>query len=97
MAKEDRQRVARNAAALDRMQLQAQGRKCPHCGNTDPRTIETNGLNYRHPDLTLLCTRRVKPEDSSYSEIDLIPERDYDTNGLVICGMQWEPNNPYSD
>lgn len=65
-------------------------RKCPHCGNTDSRTIQDNGEPARSPDLTLLCVARVPPGEWSFDEAPL-PE-DHDARGLVPCGMQWDPN-----
>lgn len=67
--------------------------KCPHCGNTDPKTIEANRLPPTDPDYTLLCTRRVRPEDSSFDPEYIYPEF-YDDEGMVACGMQWTPNQP---
>jgi len=66
-------------------------KKCPHCGNTDSNFIQSNGEPANSPDLTLLCVARVKPGDWSFDHVKPSPE-DYDTNGLVPCGMQWEPN-----
>lgn len=66
--------------------------KCPHCGNTDCKYIETNGDPAKSPDLTLLCVARVAPDDWSFGrELPPLPE-DYDADGRVPCGMQWEPN-----
>lgn len=63
---------------------------CPHCGNADQKLIQTNGERIASLDLTLLCVARVKPAEWSF---DAKPEaEDHDTNGLVACGMQWEPN-----
>jgi len=59
----------------------AQRCTCPHCGNTDPATIQDNGLGWRDHDLTLLC---VKPCDPSQSSLD-DPAAD-------VCGCQWDPN-----
>lgn len=64
--------------------------RCPHCGNTNGKFIQNNGEPPRSLDLTLLCVARVPPGDWSFDEKPL-PE-DYDANGLVPCGMQWEPN-----
>jgi hypothetical protein len=64
---------------------------CPHCGNHDPKLIEDNGCKRRDPRLTMLCIARVKPEDSAFDD-DPGPGG-VDVNGLVACGMQWEPNS----
>lgn len=65
-------------------------RRCPHCGNTDPAFIESNGEPRSSSDLTLLCVARVKPDEWSF---DTKPEPDQiGVDGLVPCGMQWEPN-----
>lgn len=63
--------------------------KCPHCGNTDKRTLQDNGFPKTHPDCTLLCVNRVKPGESSFS----YPEDEaIGPDGRTECGMQWEPN-----
>ncbi len=67
-------------------------RRCPHCGNSSPATIETNGCRSSHPDLTLLCVARVAEEDSAD---DTFQPQDYDGDGLVICGAVWTPNQPW--
>jgi hypothetical protein len=65
-------------------------KRCPHCGNIDSKYIEDNGESANSPDLTLLCTRPVEPEDWSFAEK---PADDFfDDDGRVPCGMQWEPN-----
>ena len=66
--------------------------KCPHCGNTDPKHIQDNGEQPSSSDLTLLCVARVKPSEWSFDPVAPIPE-DYDADGLVPCGMQWDPNS----
>lgn len=66
--------------------------RCPHCGNTASKFIQDNGERPSSPDLTLLCVTRVAPDAWSFGiELPPLPE-DYDTNGLVPCGMQWDPN-----
>jgi len=69
---------------------------CPHCGNTDTRLMQDNGLRANHPDFTLLCVKRVPPDESSFERVLITPE-DINADGLTACGMQWEPNNesPY--
>lgn len=64
---------------------------CPHCGNTDSKFIQTNGESMASPDLTLLCVARVSPDEWSFDHVKPLPE-DHDANGLVPCGMQWDPN-----
>jgi len=60
---------------------------CPHCGNTDRRTIESNGLRPSDPDYTLLCVALVPARDASIK-----PDADQiDASGRSKCGMQWEP------
>ena len=74
------------------------GRICPNCGNTDPRTIEDNGLRPRDPDYTLLCLARVPENVSSYDSFALAEmDRGVDENGLAECGWQWEPNQKGGD
>lgn len=68
------------------------GRRCPHCGNTDRRTILDNGERPSSPDLTLLCVARVAPSAWSFYPPATPDPGDYDVNGCVPCGMQWEPN-----
>lgn len=64
--------------------------RCPHCGNTDASTIQDNGDRPTSLDLTLLCVARVKPDEWSF---DQTPDPDMiGADGLVPCGMQWEPN-----
>lgn len=65
--------------------------KCPHCGNTNPATIQSNGERPSSRSLTLLCVARVKPTEWSFDHVTPLPE-DLDANGLVPCGMQWDPN-----
>lgn len=66
-------------------------RRCPHCGNRDEKYIQSNGERATSPDLTLLCIARVKPEEWSFTDP---PEADQiGADGLVPCGMQWEPND----
>lgn len=62
--------------------------KCPHCGNLDRSTIQDNGIEFTDPAFTLLCMALVRPIDSA------IDSQRPDRNGLVECGMQWEPNQP---
>jgi hypothetical protein len=65
---------------------------CPHCGNTSSKFIQDNGERPSSPDLTLLCVARVKPSEWSFGiELPPLPE-DHDAQGLVPCGMQWDPN-----
>ncbi len=65
--------------------------KCPHCDNTLPNLIEDNGERVASPDLTLLCIARVSLGQQAYPEDD--NQADVGSDGLVICGMQWEPNS----
>ena len=65
--------------------------KCPHCGNTDSKHIQTNGEAATSPDLTLLCVARVKPCAWSFDHVAPQPE-DFDADGNVPCGMQWDAN-----
>jgi hypothetical protein len=67
--------------------------RCPHCGNKNPKYIQNNGESATSPDLSMLCVARVKPEDWSFDHVKPDPN-DYDANGLVPCGMQWDPNQP---
>lgn len=65
-------------------------RRCPHCGNTDRKHIQSNGERPSSLDLTLLCVAPVAPSEWSF---DVAPSPEfYDANGLVPCGMQWDPN-----
>jgi len=65
-------------------------RQCPHCGNRDPRFIQSNGEPDASPALSLLCVARVAPDEWSF---DTRPHAaDYDDAGKVPCGMQWDPN-----
>jgi len=65
--------------------------QCPHCGNVDRKYLQDNGQLPTSPDLSMLCVARVRPEDWSF---DAKPDpQDYDANGLVPCGMQWDPNS----
>ena len=67
-------------------------RKCPHCGNTDRKFIQDNGESGLSSDLTLLCVARVPAAEWSFgTELPPLPE-DYDAQGLVPCGMQWDPH-----
>lgn len=63
--------------------------RCPHCGNTDKGTIESNGGSRRNGDLTLLCVARVSLRDSSWDRPEDAGEPD--AAGLVACGAQWDP------
>lgn len=65
-------------------------KRCPHCGNTDSKYIQDNGEPLKSLDLTLLCVNPVAPEDWSFAEKPIA--EDFDTNGQVPCGAQWEPN-----
>lgn len=69
------------------------GRICPNCGNRNPDTILDNGLKPNHPDLTLLCIKRVSESVTSY-EMNLLEPKDLDDQGRPECGWQWEPNGP---
>lgn len=70
----------------------ADKRSCPHCGNSNSKFIQNNGEGPSSPDLTLLCVARVLPADWSFG-VELPPlSDDYDSQGLVPCGMQWDPN-----
>ena len=63
--------------------------KCPHCGNTNPELIETNGCEPNDPDFTLLCIARMKPGEEALADFE--PRSQPGDDGLVACGMQWEP------
>lgn len=65
--------------------------RCPNCGNTNPKTIEDNGLKSSHYDYTLLCVARVKVADRALAHVEPEPDQ-IDANGLTACGMQWCPN-----
>lgn len=70
----------------------APGRKrdrCPHCGNSNQRKMEDNGLSRKNSDYTLLCVARVQPKDAAHAGFEPHPEPGPD--GLVSCGMQWCP------
>lgn len=64
--------------------------KCPHCGNTSSKSIESNmapGQRCAPEDLTLLCLAPVPEGEESFDELVL---RDFpDQRG--VCGMQWCP------
>ena len=64
--------------------------RCPHCGNSRPSLIENNGCRVNSPDLTLLCIARVRHGDEATDPHH--PAVEVDDDGLVLCGMQWEPN-----
>ncbi len=66
--------------------------KCPHCGNRNPKFLQDNGEDWSSPGLSMLCVSRVKPEDWSFADGAKPAKEDYDVNGLVPCGMQWDPN-----
>lgn len=70
-------------------------RQCPHCGNTDPAFLQSNlepeGIHSRSRDLTILCVARVKPNEWSFDHVEPGPD-DIGPDGLVACGMQWDPN-----
>jgi hypothetical protein len=66
--------------------------KCPHCGNTDQATIESNGVSSEDVDYTLLCVARVKPADRSWGHVEPAPDQTNE-DGLVECGYQWSPND----
>ena len=65
-------------------------RRCPHCGNINPKFLQSNGESSASPDLTLLCVRPVATTEWSFTENPL-PE-DLDEDGRVPCGMQWDAN-----
>lgn len=64
---------------------------CPHCGNTDRATIETNGERSTSLDLTLLCLAPCEPGANSFdtTQMEDVPA---DDPRHRQCGMQWEPN-----
>jgi hypothetical protein len=63
--------------------------KCPHCGNKNQASLEDNGLSEKDEDYTLLCVARVQPKDeANHYE----PRQEPGLDGLVMCGMQWCPN-----
>lgn len=65
-------------------------KRCPHCGNRDPKFLQDNGERPSSPDLTMLCVAPVAPADWSF---DTKPTaEDIGTDGRVPCGMQWDPN-----
>lgn len=64
---------------------------CPHCGNTDHKTIENNGVARGSVDFTLLCVARVDPKRRSWTHVEPEPDQ-IDERGLVACGMQWCPS-----
>ena len=58
---------------------------CPHCGNTDQKWFETNGLPKRAPGFSILCMKPCDPDESSFDEYALPDPED-----RRVCGMQWE-------
>jgi hypothetical protein len=62
--------------------------KCPHCGNTDERSIEDNGRKSTDSLYTLLCMARVALGEDAFGGGGEPGE-----DGKVACGMQWEPNS----
>jgi hypothetical protein len=62
--------------------------KCPHCGNSDPNAIESNGSK---SDPTLLCVAKMKPEEAALLPYGFDPKTDIDSRGFVSCGQQWCP------
>ena len=82
--------AARPARDLLQLSVMKKTRRCPHCGNINPKFLQDNGEAPSSPDLTLLCVRPVAPTDWSFVEAPL-PE-DFDEDGRVPCGMQWDVN-----
>jgi hypothetical protein len=66
--------------------------KCPHCGNRDPLKMEDNGQRVTDADLALLCVARVAPGRDSFDG-RANPPLEVGTDGKVVCGMQWTPND----
>ena len=64
--------------------------RCPNCDNTKPNLIEDNGERVSSPDLRLLCVARVCRGDEAFDG-EVVGD-----DGLVLCGMQWEPNEEQS-
>lgn len=83
------------------MVVKMRGWKCPHCGNKDRGLIETNlapdertGSAYRRcrEEETLLCMAKMKPSESTFRGDETYAET-ADAEGLVPCGMQWDPTD----
>lgn len=74
--------------------MKRQGWKCPHCGNRDEGLIQTNlhpgDSRGRRDEETLLCVALMKPEESTFSD-DASYVETANAEGLVACGMQWDP------
>ena len=81
-------RMSRYYASVNRA-LRVLRAKCPHCGNTDPATIETNGCEPHDDDFTLLCVARVRQGEDALADFE--PHAEVGADGMVACGMQWEP------
>ena len=63
--------------------------KCPHCGNENKWYMEDNGLPSTDSDFTLLCINPIPIDETCDPEwYRANPDEE------VVCGMQWEPNNP---
>lgn len=64
--------------------------KCPHCGNTDPLTIQHNGAS--GADRSYLCVRPCigRPEESSFADHPDAGSPEL-AEALKSCGMQWDP------
>jgi|JI8StandDraft_1071087.scaffolds.fasta_scaffold290881_2 hypothetical protein len=61
---------------------------CPACGNRDTAAIQDNGEPYRSPRLTLLCVAPCAPEVST------LDADSFEPGEPVVCGAQWDPNDP---
>ena len=71
--------------------------KCPECGNTDRRQMETNGEDYDSYDLTVLCVAQIKAKDHQalvwFARGDVTRLAGYDpADGTATCGEQFDPN-----
>lgn len=80
--------------------MKRKGKRCPHCGNKDQDLIQSNqppdwrrrmtGRLDGDEEETLLCMKMMKPCESSF-EGDAFYAETADADGLVACGMQWDP------
>lgn len=71
--------------------MKRQSWMCPHCGNRGVKLIETNQPHPYGRDLTLLCVKRVWPEDWAFGTDEKPFSDQIGDDGKVACGMQWEP------
>jgi len=82
--------AAKHAAGVNRAIRRVLRARCPHCGNANAATIQTNAQHWTSPDLTFLCVARVPAGTEAGAEFG--PHAEPDEAGTVPCGNCWEPN-----